>query len=234
MHPYKVSVLQQLYPNDLPARINYCNWFNANINNDDILDKTFFTDEAWFNLTGYINSQNYRTWSTENPHEYIETSLHPEKIGVWIAISRRRIIGPIFFNETVTGEVYRNRILNNFFEQVHDDELTEGYFMHDGAPAHTAHETIRYLEEFYPDRLISRGIWAPRSPDLTPPDFFLFGHLKNTIYRNRIHNLDQLKNLITDAIEEINVRTLINVFESLKRRINICIENNGAHFEHLL
>lgn len=115
MHPYKVSVLQQLHPEDFQSRINYCQWFNAHINNDDILDKTFFTDEA-----------------------------------------------------------------------------------------------------------------------LTPADFFFFGHLKNTIYKNRMHNLEELQEAITTAIRNISENTLINVFENLKRRMNLCIENNGLHFEHLL
>jgi hypothetical protein len=55
--------------------------------------------EAWFHLSGYIHSQNYRTWATENPPNFVESSLHPQKIGVRVAMSRRRIIGPIFFNE---------------------------------------------------------------------------------------------------------------------------------------
>lgn len=99
MHPYKVSVFQQLYDLDFEQRLNYCHWFNENINDDNILDLTFYSDEAWFHLSGYVNNQNYRTWSTDNPHTFIETSLHPIKIGLWIAMSRRRIVGPIFFNE---------------------------------------------------------------------------------------------------------------------------------------
>jgi hypothetical protein len=67
-------------------------------NNDAILEKTFFSDESWFHrLSGYVNSQNMRMWSDENPHYYIEVPLHSQKIGVWAAISRRRLIGPIFF-----------------------------------------------------------------------------------------------------------------------------------------
>jgi hypothetical protein len=110
MHPYRVSVIPQLNPNDNVARLRYCHWFNENLNNDNILDLTFFTGEAWFHLSGYVNSQNYRTWATENPLVFSESSLHPIKIGVWVAISRRRIIGPIFFNETITAEIYRNNI----------------------------------------------------------------------------------------------------------------------------
>jgi hypothetical protein len=64
----------------------------------------FFTDEAWFHLSGYGNSQNYRTWRTENPQNYTETALNPQKIGVWCAISGRHIIGPLFFETTVNAE----------------------------------------------------------------------------------------------------------------------------------
>lgn len=38
-----------------------------------------------------------RTWDAENPHVFVERPLHPEKIGVWAAVSGRRLIGPIFF-----------------------------------------------------------------------------------------------------------------------------------------
>lgn len=67
MHPYKIQVLQHLRVHDFEQRQNYCNWFNETLQEDD-LDRTFFSDEAWFHLSGYINSQNYRTWSAENPH----------------------------------------------------------------------------------------------------------------------------------------------------------------------
>jgi hypothetical protein len=36
-----------------------------------------------FILSGYVNSQNYRIWSSENPHAFVETRLHPVKVGVW-------------------------------------------------------------------------------------------------------------------------------------------------------
>ena len=34
--------------------------------------KNIFSDEAHFDLGGYLNKQNYRVWDTENPHAYIE------------------------------------------------------------------------------------------------------------------------------------------------------------------
>jgi hypothetical protein len=46
---------------------------------------------------------------------------------------------------------------------------------------------IAYLESVFPVRLISKRLWPPRSPDLIPRDFLLWGHLKDTVYSNHPH-----------------------------------------------
>jgi hypothetical protein len=75
--------------------------------------------------------------------------LHVSKIGVWIAVSRRRLIGPIFFNETINETIrYREQILEPFINELDDEEVQTGYFQHDGATAHTAPETLNYLQEY--------------------------------------------------------------------------------------
>lgn len=233
MHPYKVSVVQQLNPPDYNQRVQYCQWFNEHLNNNNLLDLTFFSDEAWVHLSGYVNSQNYRTWAADNPHNFVETPLHPQKIGMWVAISRRRIIGPIFFRHTINGERYRT-ILQQALEVMHDDEVQHGYFQQDGATAHTAVATLQYLREFYDDRLISRGVWPARSPDLTPLDFYIFGRIKNNIFKNRPHTLEELEEAIRHELESITPDELERVFECMKRRVNLCLQNEGGHFEHLL
>ncbi len=45
------------------------------------LDTVFFSDETWVYLDSYANIQNYRLWGSENHHAYMETSLHPQKLG---------------------------------------------------------------------------------------------------------------------------------------------------------
>lgn len=225
--------MQEILPLDYGLRMQYCHWFNNHLRNDETLNLTFFSDEAWFYLSGYINSQNYRIWSTETPNEIVQAPLHSVKIGVYIAMSRRRIVGPVFFENTVTANRYRE-FLEIIINQLDDEEITRGYYQHDNATAHTAAQTQHYLEEFYEDRVISRGLWPPRSPDLTPLDYFLFGHLKNTVYKNRLHTVDDLKNAITDAVQNISPQQLENVFENMKRRIDMCINNNGGHIEHIM
>jgi hypothetical protein len=68
-------------------------------NGVDILENVSFSNEAWFHLSGYVNSQNSRFWSSENPKLFHEVSLHSQKIGCWCAIVRKWIVGPIFFSE---------------------------------------------------------------------------------------------------------------------------------------
>ena len=43
--------------------------------------KIIFSDEAHFDLGGYVNKQNCRIWGTENPHAYIEKSLFGADFG---------------------------------------------------------------------------------------------------------------------------------------------------------
>lgn len=236
LYPYKVTVVHQLHEADHEARVDFCTWFQNFINEegDDILDVTFFTDEAWFHLSGHVNSQNSRMWSSENPQEFKEMPLHDEKIGVWCAISRARLIGPIFFTGTINQERYRIEILQPFLSRLTQTEVETGWFQQDGATAHTAHSSLRFLEETFSSRIISRGLWPARSPDLTPPDFYLWGALKGKVYKNNPHTLEELKAAITINIQEITPDTLRKVFRNLKTRIQTCLTANGGHFQHLL
>jgi hypothetical protein len=123
LHPHKVSLVQELKPADYSRRVAYYNWFLNNMNDNKILELPFFSDEAWFHLSGYVNSQNCRIWSTKNPHVFQETPLHAIKVGVWLAVSRRRVIGPVFFHYTTNGTRYKQQILEVFMNQLDDEEL---------------------------------------------------------------------------------------------------------------
>ena len=80
------------------------------------------------------------------------------------------------------------------------------WFQKDGAPCHTAAATMNLLRSFFPGRLISKNgdfDWPPRLPDLTPPDFYLWGFLKSKVYINKPRTLAQLKTNIEREIAAI-------------------------------
>jgi hypothetical protein len=107
---------------------------------------TFFSDEAWFHLQGYINTQNNRYWSSQNPHLTHEVPLHPVKVGVWYAESSR-IVGPMFLNEKVNCERYVQVILGQFFLELREGERLYGWLQQDSATAHTARMYMQALSE---------------------------------------------------------------------------------------
>ena len=123
----------------------------------------------------------WEIWASENPNAVREEPLHSEKIGVWCGMSRQRIIGSIFFEETIKTAAYME-IFNTFVNQLDDEELSVGYFQQDGATSHTSHASMAEIQTFFGDRVISKGLWPPRSPDLTPPDYFLWGYLRGRVY----------------------------------------------------
>lgn len=69
-----------------------------------------------------------------------------------------------------------------FFPQLHEFEAYNSttWFQQDGATCHTSNESLTVVNELFEGKLISRRKeipWPPRSPDLTPLDFFLWGYL---------------------------------------------------------
>ena len=78
---------------------------------------------------------------------------------------RRRIIGPISFDATITTAACME-IFNTFVNQLDHEELSIGYFQQDGGTSHTSHASMTEIQSFFGDRVISKGLWTPRSPDL--------------------------------------------------------------------
>jgi hypothetical protein len=58
LHAYRFKVVQELKQQDYDKLMTYCRWFQTFMDeNPGILDYTWFSDEAWFHLSGYVNSQ---------------------------------------------------------------------------------------------------------------------------------------------------------------------------------
>jgi hypothetical protein len=58
LQAYRVHIMRELHPTDHSARLHHCGWLKMFIcNNNQVLDNTFFPDEAWFHLSNYVNRQ---------------------------------------------------------------------------------------------------------------------------------------------------------------------------------
>ena len=189
MYPYKIQVVHNLEPQDYDSRMEMCETLLHHYETDPaIMEQLWFSDEALFHLSGRVNRHNTRFWGTENPVEVREYKRDSPKLVAWCAISSTRLIaiGPYFFKEenghaaTVTGVNYLQMLKNFFVPQLSQvADMDKVIFQQDGAPAHYSTDVRSFLDETFPDRWIGRRgpiEWAPRSPDLTPCDFFYGVH----------------------------------------------------------
>jgi hypothetical protein len=111
--------------------------------------------------------------------------------------------------------------------------------MHYGASALFSRAVRDVLNNAYYDRWIGRGgptAWPPRSPDLSPLDFYPWGTPKIPVYAAPVDNEEALHHRIVDACQTI--RNYPGIFGRMRRPmmrgVDACIESHGEHFEHLL
>jgi hypothetical protein len=71
--------------------------------------------------------------------------------------------------------------------------------------------------------------WPPRSPDITPLDFFLCGYVKDIVYKTPVISLDEIKLTIVTAIE--TPQMLENTRREMQYRLDILRAKKGAHVE---
>ncbi|XP_073831484.1 uncharacterized protein [Musca autumnalis] len=210
LRPYKIQLVQELKPRDHAMRRDFGVWAENEIDLD-----ADFHHKILFNL---------------------ETPLHPQKLTVWCALWAGGVIGPYFFRNnageavTVNGDRYRAMITDYFVSELDGMNVDELWFQQDGATCHTAHVTIDLLKETFDERIISRNgpvNWPPRSCDLTPLDYFLWGYVKSLIYANKPETLGELEANIRGVIADIRPHMLEKVVENWTSRIGFIRASRG-------
>ena len=76
-------------------------------------------------------------------------------------------------------------------EQFSPTEKFMLWYQHDGAPPHYSRAVQQLLNEKFKNQWIGRGgpiEWPPRSPDLNPLDFFLWGYIKALVHKKTTEN----------------------------------------------
>ncbi|GFS96214.1 putative transposable element [Trichonephila clavipes] len=127
---------------------------------------------------------------------------------------------------------------------LHPEKLTvwcalwaELWFQQDGATCHTARATIDLLKDKFGDRLISRfgpANWLPRSCDLTPLDFFLWGYVKSLVYADKPQTLDHLEDNIRRVIADIRPQMLEKVIENWTSRLDYIRASRGSRMPEII
>ncbi|KAJ8940108.1 hypothetical protein NQ318_016024 [Aromia moschata] len=122
MHAYRLSSVHELLPNDQSQRMQFSEWFMGNLyNNENVFIKPCLLTRHGFTFL---------------------------KVGVWVAISKTRLIGPILFERAHNLAEYHNEILENFVNALDNEYMRQGYFQQAGAPIHWCTKTATVYDNF--------------------------------------------------------------------------------------
>jgi transposase len=239
LRPYRPRLLQALNEDDPDRRLEFCEWFLNSVEEDPNLpDQILWTDEAIFQTNGRVNRHNCVYWSDTNPHIIIEQELNVPKVIVWAGIWSNGVVGPFFFEGNVTSEKYLQMLTTNVIPQLQQHPMFQTMiWQQDDAPPHYGRNVREYLDEIFSEWIGRRGTteWPPRSPDLTPCDFSLWGILKDRVYAQKPRDIDHLKSLIIQefTLFNDNIELCQSICRSVGDRCQMCIDAEGKQFEHL-
>ena len=105
----------------------------------------------------------------------------------------------------------------------------------DGAPSHTARNTINYLRRENVT-FIEPDMWPPNSPDLNPVDYAIWGALQQKVYfRRKFATIEQLKLAIVEEWQHLSQRFINKSIDQWRRRLEKnCWEPRRTHWIWIL
>ena len=93
---------------------------------------------------------------------------------------------------------------------------------------------VGFLDAIFPNRSIGRDCptpWPPRSPDITPLNFFLWRYVKDKVFSTPFPDITNLNARITDAFPTITEDVFENTWREIYYRLDVLRATKGAHVE---
>ena len=243
--PYKILRYNELSEDDSDRRLEFCEIWNKKLESDpQFHQKVIWSGEAKFHVGtnyGFVRTHNCEFTSEEGLADTAENPVNSPGVNVFAAFWQEDLIGPVFIDDSLTADNYLE-ILNTtvfpYIVSLHSSQMIakELFFQHDGDPLHFGTQVRESLNENMPDRWIGRRgtiDWPPRSPDLTPIDYFLWIYMKNKVYKRKFRKMDELKSRIKEEFDALrsNKPMLKRIAASINIRVSDCIKQNGEKVE---
>jgi histone-lysine N-methyltransferase SETMAR len=138
-------------------------------------------------------------------------------IGAVVMLPAQQSFNKEFFDSAVLGSIVEHRA------QTRPKLKASGTFLHlDNARPHLATEKFEECG-------ITRLPHPPYSPDLAPCDFWLFGHLKESLEGQFFADERALQAAVDEILMAIEPDVFRRVFDEWKRRLQQCIDQEGDY-----
>jgi hypothetical protein len=87
------------------------------------------------------------------------------------------------------------------------------------------------LQIFYPPESVTTLYHSPYSPDLPPPDYFLFPKLKTKLKRLHFADDAEIQVAVRDELKKVQKGKFSAAFQKMYDLAKACVYANGAYFE---
>ena len=226
MNSYKVGHVQKLDKKDFERRLRFCKWYTRWSRTSERV--VWWSDECIFSLVPQTNAQNRRYRAPENLHIVDEIKNSHIKVTIWAAISSE---GNIMF-EVLEGSQTAESYLQLLQRNLPMMDLKRSYFQQDGAPIHTANKVVKYLKSNFYHHWIGKKSdekeWPPRSPDLSPLDYFFWSYVQSQLMNYDLETKADLLNALKQEIPRVPKSMIQKACNSLLKRCEKCISVGGG------
>ena len=234
--------VQLLSDADIRKRLVACKQLKKRLTKQK-LARTWFSDEKVFTVQTPSNTQNDRVYanvkskSNVSANRLLKGRKHfSQSVMVSVAVSKLGKTDLVFVQPgaKINSVYYCDNVLEQGLlldiRRLSNDDFL---FQQDGAPAHRSRHTVAYLRSHVPE-FIEPENWPPNSPDLNPVNYSVWGALQQMVYRDRISDIDHLKQVLKDCWAQLSQDTLNRAIDQLPKRLRMVIQVKGAHAEFRL
>ena len=236
LYPYKPHCVVPLTDVHKANRMEFCQWIKAQPAGFPNL--VIFSDEKIFTLKQVPNRQNERHWAPVDPCVEEECRYQGgESIMCWACLVDGKVLLHWFDpGQSVNQHVYLDMLKTKVWPFVSHHATRKGYwFQQDGAKAHTAVSVRSWLTQKFHERVISHlmdRMWPPRSPDLSPLDYWFWGACLQELRRSPPRTIDELKATVEAYAASLTSEEISKAVHDILPRAEACILAEGGAFEH--
>jgi [histone H3]-lysine36 N-dimethyltransferase SETMAR len=193
-------------------------------------------DETWiyYRQVGKKASNAYWIGEGQTPQTVVRRDRYEPKMlySIFFKSNGALWVHSVGKGQTVDNIYYINNCLRPVIEEVRKQRPKSGTkgikLLHDNAQPHNHENVLNYLDQ--------EGVNLmphPRySPDLSPCDFWLFDYIKSNL--EDYNDEKSLFKAVSKIVFSIPDQEYKKTFDRLLDRMQLCINNNGEYFEHLM